>query len=126
MEVVEITDIKVFEKILEGDYLNKKHGKKYLCVDFYADWCKPCKKFAPTYEKFAKEYGDKIFFAKSHVDKCEELSNKYNVYHLPDFKIFKLEDNETKDKPIYSPNKDTLEELFKNICTGKINILDDF
>jgi thioredoxin 1 len=59
-----------------------------VVVDFYAQWCGPCKKFAPIFSKLAEEYPS-IKFLKVDIDKCEKTAHKYKVSSIPTFMFFK-------------------------------------
>lgn len=54
-----------------------------VIVDFWAPWCNPCKMVAPTLDKLAKEYGDKLVIAKVNTDENPEWATKYNVQGIP-------------------------------------------
>ena len=58
-------------------------------VDMYADWCVPCKKIAPTVDRLAKEYGERMRFVKVNIDKNPEVARKYFVMSVPTFLILK-------------------------------------
>lgn len=58
-------------------------------VDFYADWCGPCKMMAPIFEDAAKEAGDKAKFGKLNVDEARETAMKYGVMSIPTVIVFK-------------------------------------
>jgi thioredoxin 1 len=60
-----------------------------VLVDFYADWCGPCKMVAPTMEKLSEEYGSKVKFVKINVDENQELSSKYDIMSIPTAMLFK-------------------------------------
>lgn len=60
-----------------------------VLVDFYADWCGPCKQMEPIIEEIAKEMQDSAKIVKVDVDKNEELSYQYNVFSIPTMYIFK-------------------------------------
>ncbi len=60
-----------------------------VLVDFYADWCGPCKMMAPVVEKLAEELQGKAKVGKINVDEQPELAEKYNVMSIPTFMIFK-------------------------------------
>ncbi len=59
-----------------------------VLVDFYADWCGPCKMMAPVVEKLAEEYQGKIKVGKVNVDEEMELAQKYRVVSIPAFVFF--------------------------------------
>ena len=60
-----------------------------VLVDFYADWCGPCKMMAPVIEKMAEQMAGKVKVGKVNVDEEEELAIKYRVVSIPAFLIFK-------------------------------------
>lgn len=62
---------------------------KPVIVDFYADWCQPCKMVTPILEQVKKELGDKIKIIKINVDKNKAISAKYNIRSIPTLMIFK-------------------------------------
>jgi thioredoxin 1 len=64
----------------------KKKGVVF--VDFYAEWCGPCKMTAPVIEQLAAEQKDVAFY-KVDVDQNSELASQYSVFSIPTFVIFK-------------------------------------
>lgn len=62
---------------------------KPVLVDFYADWCGPCKMMAPVVEKLAQEMDGQVKVGKINVDDEPELAQKYRVISIPTFLIFK-------------------------------------
>jgi thioredoxin 1 len=60
-----------------------------VLVDFYADWCGPCKMMAPVIDELEKEYAGKIKVGKVDVDADEDLAGEYGVMSIPMFGIFK-------------------------------------
>lgn len=60
-----------------------------VLVDFYADWCGPCKMMAPVVEKIAEKYAGKIKVGKLNVDSSPATASKYKVMSIPTFLIFK-------------------------------------
>ena len=68
------------------DILNKSD---IVVVDFWANWCAPCKTFLPIFEELAKEYSEKVTFVKVDVDTNFMLATKYNVQWIPTVMIFK-------------------------------------
>jgi thioredoxin len=58
-------------------------GKLPCIVDFYADWCRPCKMLGPVMEDLAKEYKGKIIIYKVNTDSERELSTLFNIRSIP-------------------------------------------
>ncbi|AGT27064.1 thioredoxin [Borrelia miyamotoi] len=83
--VVSLTKQEFIDRVF--DYQNNKEwsfkGGKPAVIDFYADWCGPCKMLAPIYDELSKEYGDKIDFYKVNTDKEHEVSMALGVQSLP-------------------------------------------
>lgn len=62
---------------------------KPVLVDFWADWCKPCKMIAPILDELSEEYSDRISFVKLDVDQNQKVAAKYRVMSIPTLLIFK-------------------------------------
>ncbi len=60
-----------------------------VLVDFWAEWCGPCKQIAPALEEISEELGEKLTIAKVDVDSNPETPNKYGVRGIPTLIIFK-------------------------------------
>ncbi|MBS3926286.1 MAG: thioredoxin [Nitrosarchaeum sp.] len=58
-------------------------------VDFWAEWCGPCRMVSPVVEELANDYQGKVKFVKVNVDEANELASKYNVFSIPTLAIFK-------------------------------------
>ncbi len=70
----------------EADVLN---SDKSVLVDFWAEWCGPCKAIAPLLDEIADEYADRMTVAKLDADKNPNIMLKYSVRSLPTLMIFK-------------------------------------
>lgn len=60
-----------------------------VLVDYWADWCMPCKKITPIIEELAKEYDGKIKFGKVDVDECSKTASDYGIMSIPTLVFFK-------------------------------------
>jgi len=65
------------------------HGNKPVLVDFYADWCGPCKMMPPILKDLKKRMGDKIIVIKIDTDKNRAVASKYNIRSIPTLMLFK-------------------------------------
>ena len=71
---------------------------KPVLVDFFAEWCGPCKMAAPVLDKLAEDYKEKAVIVKVNVDQNQELAMKYNVMSIPTVILFN--GGEEKDRKI--------------------------
>lgn len=60
-----------------------------VCVDFYADWCGPCKMMAPIVEALAEEFEGKCKVGKCNIDENMDIANKYKIMSIPTIILFK-------------------------------------
>ena len=79
---VEFLDENTFDsKIIEG--------KETAIIDFFADWCGPCKKLGPVFDSVSDEFKGKLAFYKVDIDKENNLAARYNVMSIPTVLLFK-------------------------------------
>jgi len=62
-------------------------GSKACIIDFYADWCGPCKKVEPILKELAKEYKGKVSFYKINVDEETELATLFGIQSIPTYLV---------------------------------------
>jgi thioredoxin 1 len=83
-----------------------------IVLDFWAEWCNPCKSLLPMMNDLNKTYGDKVKFLKINVDECPDLSIKYNIKNLPT--VLFLKERRVIDKFVGVLPKNTIESKIKN------------
>ena len=64
-------------------------AEKPVLIDFWAEWCGPCKMIAPILEEVAQEYGNKVIFAKVNIEENPKIAPKFNIRGIPTLLIFK-------------------------------------
>ncbi|MCB0416742.1 MAG: thioredoxin [Bdellovibrionaceae bacterium] len=76
-----------------------------ILVDFWAEWCMPCRALAPVIEELAQEFDGKVRFAKVNVDECKTVPAKFGIRGIPTLILFKdgkkineLVGNQPKDR----------------------------
>ena len=102
---LEITDSNFEELVLNA-------GKPAL-VDFWAEWCGPCRMVGPLVAELAEEYKDKAVIGKVDVDNNPDIAMKYGIRNIPTILFFK--DGEVADKQVGA--------VPKSVLTGKIEKL---
>ena len=81
MSVLNVTSENYENEVLKSD--------KKVLIDFYADWCGPCKMMSPIIDEIAKEINGKAKVGKINVDENQELAMEYQVMSIPTIIIFK-------------------------------------
>ena len=103
---VVITDDNFDELVLRSD--------KLVLLDFWADWCSPCKMVSPVVEQLYEDYKDVAVIAKIDAERNPETSKKYGICNIPALLFFK--NGEIVDKQIGAVPKNTLvEKLSKQL-----------
>jgi thioredoxin 1 len=80
-KIVTVSDAEFESSVLQGD--------KPALIDFWAEWCQPCKMLAPTVEEIAGEYEDKVLVGKLNVDDNPATATKYGIRGIPTLLLFK-------------------------------------
>ncbi|MDR3224940.1 MAG: thioredoxin [Clostridiales Family XIII bacterium] len=93
-------------KILTNDTYSDATASGAVVVDFYADWCGPCKMMAPAFAEIAGEYDGKVTFAKLNIDENRETAMANQVMSIPTLLFFK--DGEVKDRVTGAIDKSTI------------------
>jgi len=91
----------------------KFEGEKPCLIDFYADWCGPCKMVAPILEELSEEYDGKLDIYKVNTEEQKELSAIFGIQSIPSM-LFVPKDGQPQMAMGALP-KDTLEKAFKDV-----------
>ncbi len=94
---LEFTDANIKEFINSG---------KPVVIDFWAEWCGPCRMVGPAVEELAKEYDGKVIIGKMDVDENVDTPNEFGVRNIPTILFFK--DGQLVDKQIGATQKSVL------------------
>lgn len=94
---LEITDVNIKEILNSG---------KPVVIDFWAEWCGPCRMVGPIVEELSKEYEGKVIIGKMDVDENVETPNEYGIRNIPTMLFFK--DGQVVDKQIGATQKAVL------------------
>lgn len=76
-------------KIIQENEFKQAISEGIVFVDFYADWCGPCKMVGPILEDFSQKYNGKMEFVKLNVDNANTVARQYGVQSIPTMIIFK-------------------------------------
>lgn len=101
---LQITDANL-EEVLQTD--------KLVVIDFWAEWCGPCKVVGPIIDEVSKEYKDKVVIGKIDVDNNDEAATKYNIRNIPT--ILFIKNGEIVDKIVGVTSKKPLVEKINQL-----------
>ena len=104
MSVLKITGDNFQEEVLKSN--------KPVLIDFYADWCGPCRMMSPIIDKIAEEMLDEIKVGKVNVDENQELAMEYGVMSIPTIVI--IENGKVKNTLVGVRDKNEIKEMLKN------------
>jgi len=99
----EIKDVKSFNEVISQD--------KPVLLDFYADWCGPCKMLLPTVEKLAEKYKGDLEVRKINVDKNPQLAQQFKVRSIP--ALFVLKDKKVEKSLVGLQSEHALEKVLQ-------------
>lgn len=83
-----------------------------VLVDFFAEWCGPCKVQSPILKEIAAEMGDKVKVIKIDVDKNQQIASQYNIQGVPTLMLFKNGNTLWRQSGVSS--KEELKHILKN------------
>jgi len=104
--ILEFSDQNFEQEVLKSD--------KPVLVDFWAEWCAPCRMIAPAVEAVAGEYAGRAKVGKLNVDENQSVTSRYNIRSIPTLLVFK--NGEIKEQLVGTTSKDNLAKLLdKNL-----------
>lgn|SRR5450759_1574898 len=80
-----------------------------VLVDFWAEWCMPCKRIAPTVEQLATDYAGRLTVAKMNVDENPDVPTRFGIRGIPTLMLFK--GGELVDTVVGAVAKDTIKKM---------------
>lgn len=101
--IVEVTDSSFQQDVLQADVP--------VLVDFWAEWCGPCRMLAPTVAALAKDYNGKIRVAKLNVDENNQTAEQYGIRGIPTLLLFK--GGQVKEQLVGNQPRDSIEKALQ-------------
>jgi len=99
--ILEFSDQNFEQEVLKSD--------KPVLVDFWAEWCAPCRMIAPAVETIASEYAGRAKVGKLNVDENQSVTSRYNIRSIPNLLVFK--NGEIMEQLVGTTSKDNLAKL---------------
>ena len=97
-------------KITSENFESLRNSNKPFVIDFWAEWCGPCKMISPIVSELAKEYDGKLTVGKCNVEECEDIAGAYGIRNIPTLVFFK--NGVVVDRFVGAANKAKLKEKF--------------
>jgi len=101
--IKEFTDANFEQEVLKSD--------KPVLVDFWAEWCAPCRMIAPTVEVVAEQFADRAKVGKLNVDQNLSVTGRYNIRGIPTLLLFK--NGQIQEQVVGATSKDVLIKLLE-------------
>lgn len=105
MSVLKISEENFEEEVMKSE--------KPVILDFYADWCGPCKMMSPVIDELAGDYDGKVKIGKVNTDENRAVAAKYNVMSIPT--IILIKDGQVVDQVVGAVPKTVLEQKINNM-----------
>ena len=109
-----MSEVMLSDTTFESEVLK---SKGLVLVDFYADWCGPCRMMAPALEKISSNYEGKVKVCKVNVDNCPQTSQHYEIQGIP--MIFFFKDGEIMDSNVGFLSEENLIRKLDSLLEAK-------
>ena len=100
-------------QLTEQNFNQATEAKEPVLVDFWAEWCGPCKRMAPVVDEIAKEYSGKVKVFKVNVDGAQDTAAKYQVMSIPTLLFMK--GGQVIDRVVGAVPKSAIDEKLKQM-----------
>lgn len=104
--MIELTAGNFDQEVLDSD--------QPVLVDFWAEWCAPCRMLAPTVEEIAERYEGKLKVGKLNVDEHGEVAARYNIRGIPTLLLFA--DGEVRDQMVGAGSKENIVRMVEKVA----------
>ena len=109
MTVTKVSDTKTWE-------IDVMNSEVPVFVDFWAEWCGPCRMVSPVVEELSNDYDGKVKFVKVNVDEANELASKYNIFSIPTLAIFK--NGKLVNQQVGAASKDSYKNMIEKTLSS--------
>ena len=110
------------EKVLHvqpADWQGIETSTKPVFLDFWAEWCGPCKMLGPTFDRLAEKYGEQVTFAKVNVDELPDIANKFAIRSIPTLLL--LQSGNVVEKLVGLRSEQELAQVLSRYANGNSN-----
>ncbi len=91
------------KEITDANLQEVLNNEQIVVIDFWAEWCGPCRMISPIIDELAEEYADKVYIGKVNVDENDDVVEKYGIRNIPT--ILFIKNREIVDKKVGASSK---------------------
>lgn len=91
------------KQITDANLQEVLNNEPLVVIDFWAEWCGPCRMVSPIIDELAEEYAEKVYVGKANVDENDEIVEKYGIRNIPT--ILFIKNGEIVDKKVGASSK---------------------